>query len=155
MWYYNCWSSESPDLHGRVAALNVFKQTKVCDIKTSFDPFMALSLKKLLLLRQTLEENWHVEGHILFPSWMFGTDWCSFFHWCSTQGQRWQEMNIFFLTVENAPYSNICQVSQANMAWKIWSAHHAKTSYTWNLQTYTGKLVSGILQKKTRKTYSP
>ena len=37
------------------------------------------------------------------PSGLSGRDGCSSFHSCSTQGQRWQWMNVLSLSEENAP----------------------------------------------------
>ncbi|XP_040268703.1 piggyBac transposable element-derived protein 4-like [Bufo bufo] len=59
-----CWSSEPPDLHGRAAAADVIKMTpgitkfamtRVSDIKTCFELFMPLSLKKVIIAMTNLE----------------------------------------------------------------------------------------------------
>ncbi|XP_048874855.1 piggyBac transposable element-derived protein 4-like [Brienomyrus brachyistius] len=68
-----CWSSVPPDVHGRTAAEKIrktpgitrFAVTRVSDIKTCFDLFMPLSLKKVIIAMTNLEgkkvysDMWH------------------------------------------------------------------------------------------------
>lgn len=59
-----CWSSVPHDVHGRAAAANVIKMTpgitrfavtRVSDIKTCFELFMPLSLKRVIIAMTNLE----------------------------------------------------------------------------------------------------
>lgn len=54
----------------------------------------------------------------LLPSGMSGRDGCSFFHWCSSQGQRWQRMNVLSTFRGKRPYRQYITypVSQGNTA---------------------------------------
>ena len=131
------WSTVPPDVHGRTAAANIIKMTpgvtrfavtRVSDIKTCFDLFLPLSLKKVIIAMTNLEGK-------------------------KVHGNKWKDIDETYLVA----YSGVLLLagvyrSSNEASESLWDASTGRNIFRATMSLRTFQMISRVLRFDNRDT---
>lgn len=131
-----CWSSVPHDVHGRAAAANVIKMTpgitrfavtRVSDIKTCFELFMPLSLKRVIIAMTNLEGK-------------------------KVHGDMWKDIGEEYLDAYIGVLLLAGVYRSCNEATDLWEASTGRNIFRATMSLQTFQMISRVLRFDNRDT---